>query len=236
MLNEFRVNLSGKLLITCLNVLGVFLFLFRRIVKMRILLNAIGFGALLLVPSMRSQISSTATQSPSKVGTISLQAAITSTAEGRQASTDLQSQFAPRSTELQNMQKQIQDLQTRLQSGSGLNDQERGSLQRQGERLSRTFERKQQYFQEDLNAAQQDVINNIGRKLVAVVSQYSKENGYSVILDSSSQQTPVVYGAPQVDVTQDIVRLYDQSHPSKTPDAAPTKPATPKAPATAPKP
>ena len=58
-----------------------------------------------------------------------------------------------------------------------------GRLQREGERLTRTFQRKQQYFQDDVNVAQQDVINNIGRKLVDVLSQYSKENGYSVILD-----------------------------------------------------
>ena len=177
-------------------------------------------------------------QPPSKVGTISLQAAVVGTAEGKQASAELQTQFAARSAELQNLQKQIEDLQAKLQSGQAtLSDEERGRLQRKGERLSRTFQRKQQYFQDDLNVAQHDVINNIGRKLVDVLSQYSKENGYSVILDSS-QQTPVVYGAPQVDVTQDIVRPYDQSHLAKAPAAtAPSKPAPPKpTPTPAPKP
>jgi outer membrane protein len=190
---------------------------------------AVCVGALLLVPVIRSQVSSTGTQPPSKVGTISLQAAVVGTAEGKQASAELQTQFGARSAELQNLQKQIEDLQTKLQSGQAtLSDEERGRLQREGERLTHTFQRKQQYFQDDLNVAQQDVINNIGRKLVDVLSQYSKENGYSVILDSSSQQTPVVYGAPQVDVTQNIVRLYDQSHPAKTSSAAPSKPAPPK--------
>ena len=189
---------------------------------------AVCVGALLLVPVIRSQVSSTGTQPPSKVGTISLQAAVVGTAEGKQASAELQTQFAARSAELQNLQKQIEDLQAKLQSGQAtLSDEERGRLQREGERLSHTFQRKQQYFQDDLNMAQQDVINNIGRKLVDVLSQYSKENGYSVTLDSS-QQTPVVYGASQVDVTQDIVRFYDQSHPAKAPAAtAPSKPAPP---------
>ena len=76
--------------------------------------------------------------------------------------------------------------------------------------------------------AQQDVVNNLGRKLEDVLSKYSKENGYSVILDKSSQQTPVVYDAPQVDVTEEITILYDQSHPAKS--AATTTPnaTTPK--------
>ena len=205
---------------------------------MKIRTIAVCVGALLLVPVIRSQVSSTGTQAPSKVGTISLQTAIVGTAEGKQASAELQTQFAARSAELQSLQKQIEDLQVRLQSSQPtLSDEERGRLQREGERLTHTFQRKQQYFQDDLNVAQQDVINSIGRKLVDVLSQYSKENGYSVILDSSSQQTSVVYGAPQVDVTQNIVRLYDQSHPAKTSAAAPSKPAPPKpTPTPAPKP
>ena len=191
----------------------------------------IAVGALLLVPAIWSQVSSPTGPASSKVATMSLHAAIVNTAEGKQASNELQAQFASRSAELQNTQKQIQDLQTKLQSGATLSDPEREKLQRDGERLSRTFQRKQQNFQDDLNAAQQDVINNIGRKLVDVVSQYSKQNGYSVILDTSAQQSPVIYAAPQVDVTQDIIRLYDQGHPVKasTPPAKPTTPSpTPK--------
>lgn len=192
----------------------------------------IGVIALPLVPAIWSQVGSTGAPAPSKVGTISLQAAIVSTAEGKQASAELQTHFAARSTELQNLQKQIKDIQAKLQSSQQvLSEGERGRLQREGERLSGTLQRKQQYFQEDLNAAQQDMMNNIGPKLAEVLSKYSKENGYSVIVDTSSQQTPVVYGAPQVDVTEEITKLYDQSHPAKstpttTPKATPhpTKP------------
>lgn len=185
----------------------------------------IGVIALPLVPAIWSQVGSTGAPAPSKVGTISLQAAIVNTAEGKQASAELQTHFAARSTELQNLQKQIKDIQAKLQSSQQvLSEVERSRLQREGERLTGTLQRKQQYFQEDLNAAQQDMMNNVGPKLAEVLSKYSKENGYSVILDTSSQQTPVVYGAPQVDVTEEIMKLYDQSHPAKS-----TPTTTPKA-------
>jgi outer membrane protein len=185
----------------------------------------LGVIALPLVPAIWSQVGSTGAPAPSNIGTISLQAAIMNTAEGKQASAELQTQFAARSTELQNLQKQIKDIQAKLQSSQQvLSEGESGRLQREAERLTRTLQRKQQYFQEDLNAAQQDIMNNIGRKLADVLSKYSKENGYSVILDISSQQTPVVYGAPRVDVTEEITKLYDQSHPAK-----PTPTTTPKA-------
>ena len=45
-----------------------------------------------------------------KVGVLNVRQAILSTSEGKQASAELQSQFAPRQTELENMNKQIDDL------------------------------------------------------------------------------------------------------------------------------
>jgi len=194
---------------------------------MNIRLLTTGVTALMLVPAIWPQVNSLGTPAPSKVGTISLQAAIVNTAEGKQASAELQTQFAPRSTELQNMQKQIENMEAKLQSSqSVLSDEERGRLQKEGGRLTRIFQRKQQYFQDDLTAAQADTVNGIGRKLVDVLSKYSKENGYSVVLDTSGQQTPVVYGASQVDVTEEITKLYDQSHPAKSPSTTTPKPTT----------
>lgn len=180
-------------------------------------------------------------QAPSKVGVINIQAAIASTAEGKQAAAELQSRFAPRYSELQNMKKQIDDIGSRLQTGaSTLSDEEKARLQREGDQLSRSAQRKQTELQDDTQDAQQEVVNSIGRKLVDILNKYSKENGYSVILDDSSQQTPVLYAANQVDVTQDIIHLYDQSYPVKAgagstsaprstaPKPAPGTPAAPK--------
>jgi outer membrane protein len=189
-------------------------------------------AALLMTPAVWAQAAAPAT---TKVGVINVQAAIASTAEGKQAAAELQSQFAPRTTELQNLQKQIEDLRNRLQTGqSTLSDEEKARLQREGDQLTRAFQRKQQEFQDDTNDAQQDVVNRIGRKLVDVLNKYSKDNGYSVVLDDSSQQTPVLFAANQIDVTQDIIRLYDQSYPVKTGATAAPKSAAPRpAPGTA---
>jgi len=48
-----------------------------------------------------------------------------------------------------------------------------------------------------------------------VVNRYAQEHSYAVILDASSQNSAVLYAAKNVDVTQDIVRLYDEAHPVK---------------------
>ncbi|HTP69652.1 MAG TPA: OmpH family outer membrane protein [Dongiaceae bacterium] len=202
---------------------------------MKIRIVVVCAGALLIVPVIRSQVSSSAGgAAASKVGVISMQGAIMATAEGKQASAELQSRFAARSTELQNLQKQLQDLQAKMQSPT-TSDQEKGKAQADGERLNRAYTRKQQYFQDDLTNAQQEIGGNIGRQLLDVISQYARDNGYTVILDTSAQQTPVVWVAAQVDVTQEVVKLFDQKHPAKA-EAVPAKPATPPVAKPAPKP
>ena len=181
-----------------------------------------------------------------KVGVINVQIAITSTAEGKQAAAELQSKFAPRQTELDNMRKQLDDLQTRLRTGqTTLSDDEKARLAREGDILTRTYQRKQQEAQDDFNDEQQDVVNRIGRKMMTILDKYSRDNGYAIIFDTSAQQTPVVFAANQIDVTQEIIRLYDQGNPVKggaagasgassappiAPRATAPKPATPAAP------
>jgi outer membrane protein len=177
----------------------------------------------ILAPALRAQSTAGA---PTKVGVINMQAAITGTAEGKQAAAQLQSQFAPRQVELQDMQKQIEDDQSRLRTGqTTLSDEEQARLSRDYNTMTRKLQRKSQEDQDDLNDAQQDLINRIGRKMVDVLDKYAKDGGYAVVLDSSSQQTPIIYEANQIDITQDIIRLYDEAYPVKAAATAPSRPA-----------
>ena len=162
-----------------------------------------------------------------KVGIVNVRQAIVGTAEGKVASAELQSQFAARQTELENLNKQVNDLRQRLATGGDkLSTEEQLRLQREGEVKARQLERKQTEYQEDVNAAQGDVIDRIGRKMIDVLDRYGRENGFSAVFDSSAQNSPILFAATNVDVTQDIVRLYDAAYPVKA-GAAPAaaKPA-----------
>jgi cell division septation protein DedD len=107
-----------------------------------------------------------------------------------------------------------------------LSADEQTKLQRQGELLAREFQRKQDDLNEEVTAAQGDIVDTIGRKMVDVIEKYSKDNGFVVVLDSSAQGTPVVYGATQADITQEIIRLYDQAYPLKAGSSS-TEPSRP---------
>jgi outer membrane protein len=197
---------------------------------MKIRLAVPALAAFLMVPAVWAQTGGAAAGAV-KVGVIDVQVAITSTSEGKQAAAELQSQFAPRQTELTNMQKQMEDVQTRMRTGqTTLSDDEKARLDREGQQLQRSYQRKSQDAQDDFNEAQREIVDRIGRKMIDVLSKYSRDNGYSVILDRSGQSSPVIFAANSVDVTQEIIRLYDQTYPVKA-GATPRTPAQQRAPA-----
>src|ERR1700704_1202335 len=88
-------------------------------------------------------------------------AAAVATAEGKQAQALLQSQFAPKQNELQSVQKQIEDLQRRLSEGARtLSEDEKAKLQRQGDLLTRRLQRDNDGLNEELNAAQGEIVDS----------------------------------------------------------------------------
>ena len=203
--------------------------------RMKLHTAALAAAGLLVVAVLRAQSPAASPAAPGKVGVINIRGAIGSTAEGKQAQAELQSQFAPRQTEIENMNKQINDLRGRLAACEGKCSQDEiQRLTAQGQRLTTQFDRKNNELQEDSNAALGDVIDRIGRKMVDVLDRYARENGYTVVLDSSAQNTPILFSSPQIDVTQDIVRLYDQAYPVKGGAPAQQKPAAKPAPNTTP--
>jgi outer membrane protein len=185
-------------------------------------------AALCLVPLAHGQNPAPAGGAPpavdaGRVGILNFRQAIVNTAEGKQAAAELQSQFAPRQTELENIRKQIEDAQKRLRDGERtLSDEEKGRIQRQIDAWTRRGQRVGDAFQEDLNTAQDEVFQRIGGKMIEVVDRYARENGYSLVLDVSAQTSPVIFASQTVNITQEIIRLYDQANPVKA--AAPQPP------------
>ena len=134
-------------------------------------------AALLMTPSIWAQAGA---QAPSKVAVISMQTAILSTAEGKEAAAQLQSQFAPRQTELQGLQKQIEDDQNRLRTGqTTLSDDEQARLTNEYNVLTRNFQRKTQDAQDDYTAATQELVNRIGRKMVVIAQRQRRQQQHT---------------------------------------------------------
>lgn len=153
-------------------------------------------------------------EAQTKVAVVNIQSAIGSTDEGKQAAQQYQTKFAPRVSEINDLNNQLASIQKRAQDGANtLSDQEKARLEQQYQRLSRQLQRKQQEYQQDAQDARSDIIDDLGPKMMQVIDRYAREHGYSVVLDNSTQSNTVLYAANNVDITDAVIKLYNQTYP-----------------------
>lgn len=170
--------------------------------------------------------------SPVKIGIFNFQQAIVATKDGQKAAVELQARFDPKKKSLEAMQGSIAALQQELAKGSNtMAEAKRTQITRDIDQKTKELQRASEDAEAEFQQEQNKLLNDLGGKIVAVIEKYARDNAYTIILDVSSQQTPVLFAANGVDITKEIVDLYDKNSPSTLPPAP--KPA---APAAAPKP
>jgi outer membrane protein len=164
-------------------------------------------------------------QVPTKIAIIHVQNAILSTKDGQKAATDLQATFSPRQQDLEKKRNELAALQDQLRKGSAtMSDDAKTKLMRDIDATTTKVNRDTQDAQSDLDEAQGKLMQELGGKMMAVLEKYATQNGFAVVLDVSNPQTPVLWAASAVDITNDIVKLYDQAYPG-TAAAPAAKPA-----------
>lgn len=189
---------------------------------------------LLVYPALaRSQEQPAAASS--KIGLINIQEAIAATAEGKKAIGEIQKKYEPRRNDLERQDQEIKALQDQLQKGATtLADEERVRLNRELDEKQRLFKRAQEDAQADYQNDNQEAIRRIGQKMVRVINDYAKQNGFALVMDPAAANVPVYY-APGLDITDPIVKRYDAANPADSPSAS-SAPASPVRPAPAGKP
>lgn len=169
-----------------------------------------------------------------KVGTINIQQAIVSTKDGQKAAAELQTRFEPRRKEIERGTAAVQALQDQYKKlGTVGSDEAKRKLQGEIEMKSKSLQRDSEDAQAEFDQEQQKVLNELGGRIMQVINKYATDNSFSMILDISSPQTPVIWASNTLDITNEIIKMYDANAPSTM--APLTKTAAPPAAAPAPK-
>ena len=159
---------------------------------------------------------------PGKIGIIDMQGALGSTQEGQKLFGDLQARYEPRRKELEKKQSEIAALQDQRTRGSNTMSQEaKDAIARDIDQRTKALNRETEDAQADYQQDTDKVLGELLQKVRVVIDKYSRDNGYSVILDVSQQQTPVVWAANTAIITDDIIALYDKNAPVAGAAAAP---------------
>lgn len=157
---------------------------------------------------------------PTKIGVINIQQTVLSTKDGQKATQDLQAKFDPRRKDIERKQSEIQQLQDSFRKTQNTASEE------QRTKLARDIDQKQMALKRDMEDAQADfeqererAYNELGGRLLQVIDKYARDNSYTLILDVSSPQTPVLYMANGTDITAEIVKMYDANAPAAAPSS-----------------
>jgi outer membrane protein len=161
-----------------------------------------------------------------KVGIINIQQAILLTNEGKRDLEALEKKFTPTQTELQTLQKEIQDMENQMKTQCDkLNEEARTKLVKDTEIKRKAFQRKAEDAQADFQAQQGELVNRIGGKLMEVLDKYAKDHGLSLVVDVSNPQSPVLWAAASTDVTQEIATAYNAASGVPAPANTPAAPS-----------
>lgn len=208
---------------------------------MKRLLTVVSVLAMGLTPLARAQkpaAAATTAATSAKIAVIAFQAAVAKTNEGQKSFADLEKKYQPRQQEINQLKTEVDTLTKQLQTdGPKLTDAERASraksIDEKTKQLDRSAEDARNEFQQDISQA----YGALAEKVYGVMKSYAQEQGYTLVLDYSTQQSPVLFAGQSTDITNAVITAYNAKSGVAAPaPGASAGEAIPDAPAPAPKP
>jgi outer membrane protein len=177
-----------------------------------------------------------------KIAVVDMQGAILQTKEGQQASAELKAKFGPKEQEITKRSQDLAAKQAQYQKSVGtMSETAKASAERDITALQKALQRDTDDARADVQSEENRLLGGILQKMQAVMQKYAADKQISMLMDISSQPNNLLYADKAVNVTADVIALYDKAaagpaNPAPATTSAPKPPAAaPKAPATAPK-
>ena len=189
----------------------------------------------------------TAQAQTQKIGVINMQDALVATKDGQKAVADLRAKYSPKDQELQKRQQELTAKQEQYRKTSNtISETAKAALERDIDAMQRTMQRDVDDIKADMDGDQQRMVNELGQRMMQVISKYAQDNQFTAVFDVSGQPNNILYASNTADITQAVIALYDKSAavtpsappattsaPARPSGAVATPPAAPRKPATA---
>ncbi len=193
-------------------------------------------GFVLSAAAQTSPAPAAAPAGPAKIAVIAFQVAVAQTNEGQRNFADLQKKYDPKRTQLKNLSDEVDNLTKQLQAqGDKLSDTERASRAKTIDDKKKQLDRYAEDAQNDFQAEMQEMYNGLASKVYDVLATYAQQQGYTLVLDVSQQQNPVLYASESTNITKPVIDAYNVKSGVPAPPAAPAGTTAPAAPKPAPK-
>lgn len=157
-----------------------------------------------------------------KIAFVVLQRVVAESNDGKQASAKVQALQQRKVGELNERQKTLQALQDKVEkSGAVMSESARGDLAKQVERAQVDLQRATQDAQAEVQELQQQLQDEFQRRVAPIIEAVGKERGLHYIFNGPD--SGLVWADASLDITNDVVRKFDEAAKA-TPPAAASKP------------
>jgi Skp family chaperone for outer membrane proteins len=149
---------------------------------------------------------------PAKIALVAFEQAVFATNEGQRVVQDIQQKYKPKKDVIETLSTEVDTLKKQLQSAPAtLSDAERATRLKTIDTKEKQLNRDAEDAQTAYNADLQEAYGKIAGKVSAILKKYVSDNGYTLLLDVSSQQSNVMWANQSTDVTQALVAAYNTS-------------------------
>lgn len=147
-----------------------------------------------------------------KVGFLDAERAVASVGEGKRQIKALEEWALPRRERLQEMQTNLVNLNNQLTTQRSVATAEAvKQLEEQVLGARRELEDAGRAFNRDLEVKQNEFLEDVATKIGTVATDYGRANDFDAIFMLQTQ--PLVYVRDSADVTDTVIRLYDERFP-----------------------
>jgi outer membrane protein len=189
-----------------------------------LLIGAVAAG---MVPGLYAQTAD-APSGPLRIAVVSFQDVVTGTNEFQRNFADLQKKYDPKRQELKTLGDEIDTLTKQLDAqGASLSDVERATRAKTIDDKKKRAQRMADDAQKDFQDEMQQLFNSTASKVGELLMDYSKQQGYTLVLDGGElQQGPfVLYTVPSTNISKAILDAYNLKSGVAAPVSLPAAPA-----------
>jgi outer membrane protein len=188
-------------------------------------------SGLALGAAAQTQPAAAAPAGPTKIAVIAFQVAVAQTNEGQRNFADLKKKYEPKESQLKALNDEIESLTKQLQAqGATLSDGDRAAKAKTIDEKKKRLERDAEDLRNEGGQEAQEMYNTLASKVYDVLSAYAQQQGYTLVLDVSQQQNPILFALPSTDISKPIVEAYNLKSGVPAPPAQPAAAAVPAAP------
>lgn len=172
---------------------------------------------------------------PAKIALIEFEQAVFATNEGQHAVQEVQTKYAPKKAEIDSLSKEVDTLKKQLQAAPAtMTDAQRSTQVKTIDSKEKDLNREAEDAQTAYNADLQQAYGKVAQKVSVTAKKYASDNGFTMLMDASSQASNIMWIGPNINITKAVVDAYNASSGVAAP--APSAPAATHArPATTPR-